>query len=106
MRSMLFASFAAGAAMLAFTGPAAADAASDRTSAIALCRAEISQRTGVAVEDVRLDTVRTRARAIRADFDVWRDGQLLNVSCSVSGRGEAQTIAAISPDLQTETASR
>src|SRR5688572_12763934 len=97
---MRFSSLAS-AAILAFTAfatPAFADDASDRSDAIALCRAEIAGRAGVEPDQIRLDTVRTRPRVIRVDLDVWSAGSLQNVRCEVS-RGEALVIASINPPV-------
>ncbi|MEJ0060893.1 MAG: hypothetical protein WDM79_15485 [Terricaulis sp.] len=72
----------------------------DRGQAIQLCRAEVSVRTGVAADDVRLDQVRVRPRQVRVDLDVWANGQLQNIRCDVQ-RGDTLEIAEITPALQT-----
>lgn len=93
-------------ALLVTPNVAAADNVSDRTAAIQLCRAEVSAQAGAAASDVRLDQVRVRPRAVRVDLDVWRGGTLQNVRCDVT-RGDGElTIAAITPALQTATATR
>lgn len=97
MRTLLFAA----AALAAFATPAlAADDATDRAGAIALCQAEVQSRTDLTAEQVRLDSVRTRPRLIRVDLDVWNNGALQNVSCDVR-RGDQLEIAEIEPSLQT-----
>jgi len=88
------------AALVALPGVASADAVADRTEAIRLCRAEVAAQAGDAAT-VRLDQVRVRGAAVRVDLDVWRDGQLQNVRCDVSRRGEELSIAAITPALRT-----
>ncbi len=103
MRSLFLSSLVL-AAFVGFSGPASADDGADRAAAIQLCRGEVSRQAGVEADAVRLDQVRTRSRAFRVELDLWRDGQLTNVRCDVA-RGEALTIAAITPALQTATAS-
>ena len=102
MRSLFLSSLAV-AAFLSFSSPAFADESADRSAAIQLCRDEVSRQAGVEADAVRFDQVRTRSRAFRVELDLWRDGQLTNVRCDVA-RGEPQTIAAITPALQTATA--
>lgn len=88
------------AAVMVLPGVAHADDISDRSQAISLCRAELTAQAGEGAT-VRLDQVRVRPRAVRVDFDLWRDGRLQNVRCEVSrNHGELQ-IAAITPALQT-----
>jgi hypothetical protein len=53
---------------------------------------------------VRFDSVRTRLRTVHVDFDVWRDGRLVNVRCEVARDAGELTIAAINPVLITATA--
>lgn len=96
-------SAAAFAALVALPGLASADTVADRTAAIQLCRAEVAAQTGADASEVRLDQVRVRPRAVRVDFDLWRDGQLQNIRCDVQ-RGAELTIASISPALQTASA--
>ncbi len=91
-------------AVLVMPGVASADDVADRTGAIRLCRAEITAQSGADAEAVRLDQVRVRPRAVRVDFDVWRDGDLQNVRCEVSRVGGELAIASITPVLQ-QTAS-
>jgi len=82
-------------AALFVSAPAfAADDAADRTAAIAQCRTETAARAGVGEDSVRLDTVRTRARTIRVDVDVWSEGALTNVRCDFS-RSATLTLTAI-----------
>lgn len=78
---------------------AAGDDATDRSQAIALCRAEVRAQAGEGA-NVRFDQVRVRPRAIRVEFDLWRGNQLQNVRCEVS-RGDELVIASITPALQT-----
>ena len=88
------------ASSLAIPGVAAADETADRSAAISICRAEITAQAG-ADATVRFDQVRVRPRAVRVEFDVWRDGRLQNVRCEVDRTGAELTIAAITPALQT-----
>jgi hypothetical protein len=91
------------AAVLVIPGVASADQAADRSTAIALCRAEITAQAGEGAQ-VRLDQVRVRPRAVRVDLDVWRNGALQNVRCEVArnhANGCALEIASITPALQT-----
>jgi hypothetical protein len=85
-------------------GQAAADEVTDRNAAIQLCRAEISAQAGLEADAVRFDSVRTRLRTVHVDFDVWRDGRLVNVRCEVARDAGELTIAAINPVLITATA--
>lgn len=101
MRSLMLSGLAL-AGVLGFAAPAAAD---ERSDAIALCRAEVIRQTGAEDGQLRLDQTRTRGRAVHVDLDLWRDGQLTNVRCSVQGGAEGQVIASINPALQTATAS-
>lgn len=88
------------AASLLLPGVATAgDDVSDRSQAIALCRAEVTAQAGEGA-NVRFDQVRVRPRAIRVEFDLWRGNQLQNVRCEVS-RGDELVIASITPALQT-----
>ncbi len=98
MRNFLMSAMAL-TAVLAMPGVASADDVSDRSQAIALCRAEVQAQAG-ADATVRLDQVRVRPRAVRVELDLWRNGQLQNVRCEVA-RGQELTIAAITPTLQT-----
>jgi hypothetical protein len=86
-------------AVLVMPGVASANDVADRNQAISLCRAEVEAQAG-ADATVRFDQVRVRPRAVRVEFDVWRNGQLQNVRCDVA-RGQELTIAAITPALQT-----
>jgi hypothetical protein len=86
-------------AVLVIPGVASADDVADRTQAIALCRAEVAAQAG-SDATVRFDQVRVRPRAVRVEFDVWRDGRLANVRCEVE-RGPELVIASITPALQT-----
>jgi hypothetical protein len=90
-------------AVLVLPGVAYADEAADRSEAIQLCRLTVAAQAGLEANQVRLDQVRVRARAIRVDLDVWRNGDLQNVRCDVN-RGAELTIAAITPALQTASA--
>jgi hypothetical protein len=101
----LFAYAVLAAAVLASPTAAFADNVGDRTSAIQLCRAEVAAQAGVEADQVRLDQVRLRARLVRVDFDLWRNGDLQNISCEVT-RGETLTIASITPPLQTVAAAQ
>jgi hypothetical protein len=97
----LFAYAVLAAAVLASpTAAFAGDNVADRTAAIQLCRAEVAAQAGADADQVRLDQVRLRARLVRVDFDLWRNGDLQNVTCEVT-RGETLTIASITPALQT-----
>ena len=88
------------AAVLVIPGVASADEVSDRSQAIALCRAEVQAQAG-ADATVRLDQVRVRPRQVRVELDLWRGSNLQNVRCDVQ-RGAAElTIASITPALQT-----
>ncbi|MGQ0533168.1 MAG: hypothetical protein ACT4OF_10840 [Caulobacteraceae bacterium] len=78
----------------------AGDESSDRTAAINLCRAEVTAQAGDGAE-VRFDQVRVRPRAVRVDFDLWRNGQLQNIRCEVTPGGAELVIASITPALQT-----
>jgi hypothetical protein len=102
----LFAYAVLAAAVLASpTAAFAGDNVADRTAAIQLCRAEVATQAGVEADQVRLDQVRLRARLVRVDFDLWRNGDLQNISCEVT-RGEQLTIASITPALQTVAAAQ
>lgn len=103
----LFMSVVIAAAALSFAPmTASADEAHDRTTAIALCRGEVARQAGVAESEVRLDSVRARGRNVRVDLDLWRNGELTNIRCSVEGAASTtQTIAEITPALSTATAS-
>ncbi|MEZ6023029.1 MAG: hypothetical protein R3C16_06380 [Hyphomonadaceae bacterium] len=70
-----------------------------RPTAVELCRTEVAARAGVPVEQVRLDQIRARARTVRVDLDLWRDGRLQNIRCDVARNADAFTIAAIDPAL-------
>ena len=88
------------AAVLVIPGVASADDITDRSQAIALCRAEVQAQAG-SDATVRLDQVRVRPRQVRVDIDLWRGSNLQNVRCDVQ-RGAAElTIASITPALQT-----
>ena len=87
-------------AVMVLPGVAQADDVSDRSQAISLCRAELTAQAGEGAT-VRLDQVRVRPRAVRVDFDLWRDGRLQNVRCDVSRGHEQLQIASITPALQT-----
>lgn len=85
----------------------AGDDVTDRAAAIRLCRAEVQSQTGLDAEHVRFDQVRLRRSDIRVELDVFRDGQLQNVSCEVDRRrGQELTIAEITPALQTASLTR
>lgn len=88
------------AAVVVIPGVANADDVADRNQAIALCRAEITAQAGESAT-VRFDQVRVRPRAVRVEFDVWRDGRLQNVRCQVERAGAELTVASITPALQT-----
>ena len=103
MKIFLFSSMAL-AAVLFVPGVASADNVSDRTEAIQLCRSEVAAQAGLDADAVRLDQVRVRPRAVRVDFDVWREGRLQNVRCEVDRSGEGLTIASITPALQSASA--
>lgn len=98
----LFAALALAAFLV--PGVASADDVADRSRAIALCRADIAAQAGVDAESVRLDQVTTRARQVRVDLDLWRDGQLTNVRCVVDRSGELR-VASINPSVQTASTS-
>lgn len=102
MKNFLMSAMALTAVMIV-PGVASADAVSDRTDAIRLCRAEVAAQTGATAEQVRLDQVRVRGTSVRVDLDLWRDGQLQNIRCDVS-RGETLEVASITPSLQVATA--
>jgi len=92
-------------ALTAFAVPsvASADAVSDRTDAIRLCRAAVTEQAGEG-RTVRLDQVRVRGTTIRVDLDVWNGGSLQNVRCDVARNQGELTIASITPALQTASA--
>lgn len=103
MRNSLFSTAIIVAAL---TTPAVARAEeAPRPNAVELCRTEVAAQAGVAIDQVRLDQIRTRTRLVRIDLDVWRDGQLQNVRCDVARTQGELTIAAIDPALTTQTAS-
>lgn len=91
--------------ILVIPSVASADEATDVNRAIALCRAEIAAQAGEGAT-VRFDDVRSRRRAVRAEFDVWRDGRLQNVRCVVERDGAELTVASIVPALQTASLAR
>lgn len=97
MRTLILSTFAIAAAAL-LPNPASADEISDRTQAIQLCRAEVSQQAGIEAGQARLDQVRVRPHTVRVDLDVWANGNLRNVRCDVT-RGATLQIASISPAL-------
>lgn len=103
MRNLFVSSLAL--AVLAAPSVAFADQQSDARTAIALCRAEVAQQAGVELEQARFDKLRIRARHVRVDIDLWRDGRLQNVRCDVSRGGEQLSIAEIRPAIGTATAS-
>ncbi len=82
---------------------ASADDAGDRTQAIQICREQVVAQSGLTADAVRLDQVRVRPRAVRVDFDVWRDGALQNVRCDVD-RHTPLSVASITPAVQTASA--
>lgn len=86
-------------ATLASPTLARADDAGDRTAAIRACRAEVVDREGVSEDRVRLDQVRVRARVVRVDLDLWRNGALENIRCEVNRTGGA-TVATITQPAQ------
>lgn len=90
------------AAVVAAPNLASADETADVNRAIALCRAQITAQAGDGAT-VRFDQVRARRRAVRAEFDVWRDGRLQNVRCVVERDGADLTVASIVPALQSAT---
>jgi hypothetical protein len=93
-------------AVLVMPGVASADDVADRSQAIALCRAEVTAQAG-ADATVRLDQIQVRPRAVRVDFDLWRNNRLQNVRCEVTrARGQELTIASITPALQTASIAR
>jgi len=98
MRNFLMSAMAL-TAVLVIPGVASADDVADRSQAIALCRAEVTAQAGDDAT-VRLDQVRVRPRAVRVDFDLWRNNRLQNVRCEVALGDELQ-IASITPALQT-----
>jgi hypothetical protein len=103
MKNFLFSSMAL-AAVLFVPGVASADDVSDRTAAIQLCRTEIAAQARLDTDAVRLDQVRVRPRTVRADFDIWRHGQLQNVRCEVRRAGAELSVATITPTLETASA--
>jgi hypothetical protein len=93
-------------AVLVIPNVASADDISDRHQAIALCRAEVTAQAGDDAT-VRFDQVRVRPRAVRVEFDVWRNNHLQNVRCDVTrARGQELQIASITPALQTASIAR
>jgi hypothetical protein len=93
-------------AVLVIPTVASADDVADRSQAIALCRAEVTAQAG-ADATVRLDQIQVRPRAVRVDFDLWRNNRLQNVRCEVTrARGQELTIASITPALQTASIAR
>jgi hypothetical protein len=93
-------------AVLIVPSVASADDVADRNQAIALCRTELTAQAGEGAT-VRLDQVRVRPRAVRVDFDLWRNSRLQNVRCEVTRvRGQELTIASITPALQTASIAR
>lgn len=93
-------------AVLVMPSVANADDVADRSAAIALCRAEVTAQAG-ADATVRLDQVQVRPRAVRVDFDLWRNNHLQNVRCDVTrARGQELQIASITPALQTASIAR
>lgn len=93
------------AAVLVIPNVASADDVTDRSQAIALCRAEVQAQAG-ADATVRLDQVRVRPRTVRVELDLWRGSNLQNVRCDVSRSADQLTIASISPTLQTASLAR
>jgi hypothetical protein len=91
-------------ASVALPGVAAADDVTDRTEAIRLCRAAVTDQAGAETRTVRLDQVRVRGTTIRVDLDVWNSGNLQNVRCDVARNRGDLTIASITPALQTASA--
>ena len=102
MKSSMFAMAAVFAVVAA---PLAAEAAgaADIGDAIRLCRAEVAAQAGEAAT-VRLDQASVRARAVRVDLDIWRNGQLENVRCVVDGEPGALRLASLTPALAPVTA--
>lgn len=108
MKNFLMSAMALTAVLAVLVVPsiASADDVADRTQAIALCRAEVTAQAG-ADATVRLDQVQVRPRAVRVDFDLWRNNHLQNVRCDVTrARGQELTIASITPALQTASIAR
>ncbi|MGD9968140.1 MAG: hypothetical protein AB7T59_16595 [Hyphomonadaceae bacterium] len=101
MKNLLMSAMAL-TAVLVIPSVASADQVADRTRAIELCRAEVTAQAGEGAT-VRFDQVRVRPRAVRVEFDVWRNHRLQNVRCDVT-RAPALAIAAITPTLQTASA--
>jgi hypothetical protein len=92
-----------GLAALAFSGLSsiawAGDDGADRSAAFRLCRSEAAARANVAESEVRLDMIQTRARLVRVDLDVWKNGDLVNVRCDVSRDGELHITALNLPQV-------
>lgn len=92
-----------GLAALAFSGFVstawAGDDAADRAAALRLCRAEAAARANVEPGEVRLDSIQTRARLVRVDLDVWKNGDLVNVRCDVSRDGDLRITAMNLPEV-------
>jgi hypothetical protein len=76
---------------------------SDANTAVALCRAEVSSQAGVSGDALRLTQVRAGLRAVRVQFDLWRNGQQQGVDCNVERQNGALQIASITPPLATTT---
>lgn len=105
MKNLLMSAMAL-TAVLVVPSIASADDVADRNAAIALCRAELTAQAGEGAT-VRFDQVRVRPRAVRVEFDLWRDNRLQNVRCEVTrARGEELQIASITPALQTASIAR
>lgn len=103
MRNLLISATLAVASLIMLPAPAAADDVARQNEAIALCRAEVAELTGVERAQVRLDQVRVRPSHVRVDLDLWRAGHLTNIRCDVEQDGERR-LATISPALTTATA--
>jgi len=105
MKNFVMSAMALAAVLVIPNVASANDDVTDRSQAIALCRAEVQAQAG-ADATVRLDQVRVRPRAVRVDLDLWRGSNLQNVRCEVSRSADQLTIASISPTLQTASLAR
>ncbi len=99
MKSLILPGLAALAVFAAVPNAWAGDDGADRSAALRLCRAEVAARANVPAEEVRLDAIQTRARLVRIDLDVWKNGDLVNVRCDVARGAELQITALNLPEV-------